>query len=421
LLPDPDQLGWLQSTIDNFCLGTLRFDKSKLYLPPNQGGLGLFEIKNYLIAQQSIWVKRAAASTRDNWRYDLWVLGAGNIYTLPVVNDLIRHPILSGIISSYRSILLELNNKPDNIYNSYLLNNPVLCTNNRYPYVADFHFWNSSSTCNLPAVSRMKIGNFFSNEGNLLSLEYLNSNFNLNLTATLYMRLVSLLQGVKANFKFSVTTGTDVGSFFRSFKKGSKKCRKLLELRTETKLASLTEALANVSFKQDIAIHIFSESLAFWNYSSLPNAFREFIFKFFHNRLGLNTRISHFVDTSRSCTICSIVGKGLGPFDDETFNHLFFTCPTTVKVHEDVEKTLLEMDPDPANLRWLGLEDTNTFLRLFCLSIQFFIWESKLNKKLPKTDYIVGETIYILDSAMNFNKKLRESFSLVNCPLSRLW
>jgi hypothetical protein len=168
-------------------------------------------------------------------------------------------------------------------------------------------------------------------------------------------------------------------------------------------------------------IDIFSSSLSFWGLSCLLNTLREFIFKFFHNRLGLNTRVSHFVETSRWCTICNVVGKSLGPFDDETFYHLFFVCPTTVKIHEDIEKVFLELDLDPTNLRWLGLKDDNVFLRIFFLTIQYFKWESKLAKRIPKTDYIIGESIYFLDNAIKLNKNLRQGFNLLNCPLSRLW
>ena len=33
---------------------------------------------------------------------------------------------------------------------------------------------------------------------------------------------------------------------------------------------------------------------AFWSITALPNKFREFLFKFFNNRLGLNARTVHF-------------------------------------------------------------------------------------------------------------------------------
>ncbi len=58
------------------------------------------------------------------------------------------------------------------------------------------------------------------------------------------------------------------------------------------------------------------------------NRQKSFLFKFYNNILGLNTRTSHFgVNVSRICFFCS--KKTPVEQNDESFIHLFFSCTTT--------------------------------------------------------------------------------------------
>ena len=69
--------------------------------------------------------------------------------------------------------------------------------------------------------------------------------------------------------------------------------------------------------------------------------------------------------------------------------------------------------------RWFGcsnLRTENKFVRLVHLSLQFFIWECKLKKKLPSCDDILGETIEQLDIACSINTELmfeKDNYTLI--------
>jgi hypothetical protein len=71
--------------------------------------------------------------------------------------------------------------------------------------------------------------------------------------------------------------------------------------------------------------------LGVWNTGGINNRARTFIFKFYNNLLGLNTRLSHFVaNQNRGCTFCE------GTFTtvpDESFIHIFLECTTTFDWH----------------------------------------------------------------------------------------
>jgi len=72
--------------------------------------------------------------------------------------------------------------------------------------------------------------------------------------------------------------------------------------------------------------------LSAWNLTGLPNRFRTFILRFYNNTLGINTRLSHFVNNrERFCTFCNI--KNEANLLDETFLHLFLECKYTREWH----------------------------------------------------------------------------------------
>ena len=71
--------------------------------------------------------------------------------------------------------------------------------------------------------------------------------------------------------------------------------------------------------------------LSSWNNTMLNNKIRTFLFKFYNNILGLNSRVAKFNnDTDPSCTFCT--ANILFPEEKESFSHLFYYCPTTNKL-----------------------------------------------------------------------------------------
>jgi hypothetical protein len=65
-MPSDRRLGIMQKLMDAFVVGNLNISKKRLYLKPNFGGLGLFDLNIFLTAQQSNWIVKAEKSVRDN-------------------------------------------------------------------------------------------------------------------------------------------------------------------------------------------------------------------------------------------------------------------------------------------------------------------------------------------------------------------
>ena len=79
IMPSTERLKKNQTVLDEFAVGSMNFAKNRIYLAKEEGGLGLFNVENFLIGQQAVWVLRASLSTRDNWRHKLRVLCNGNV------------------------------------------------------------------------------------------------------------------------------------------------------------------------------------------------------------------------------------------------------------------------------------------------------------------------------------------------------
>ena len=83
----------------------------------------------------------------------------------------------------------------------------------------------------------------------------------------------------------------------------------------------------------------------------------------------------------------------------------------------------LETDNEKKS-RWFGcgsFQHENKFIRLVHLSLQFFIWECKLKRVIPTSDFILGETIEMLDIGCSLSLDLESDKNNYDCNLSRVW
>ena len=147
-----------------------------------------------------------------------------------------------------------------------------------------------------------------------------------------------------------------MGMFFGSFKKGSKNCRNVL-LKKNIHMVDITRGENILKFFDLISLPIPDKQevenvSAFWSITALPNKFREFLFKFFNNRLGLNVRTVHFGGETHFCTFCLLENS---PLMDESFDHLFYSCHTVKLIHERIESTVLGIaESDNKKMVWIS-------------------------------------------------------------------
>jgi hypothetical protein len=83
--------------------------------PPQEGGLGLFELKSFIISLQSTWVKRALALRHDNWRNTICRVAAGTGIVSRSDSETFG-TVLKGIINNY----ILFRNRYGTAYNNFL-------------------------------------------------------------------------------------------------------------------------------------------------------------------------------------------------------------------------------------------------------------------------------------------------------------
>jgi hypothetical protein len=127
MMPSKPLLNNIQKALDNFAKGKLNISVSKITISVEAGGLGLFNVEEFLMSQQCCWVFRAKNSCRDNWRNDIFELGYGNPLALsPKIVNSNRHPVIYSIACSFERLRIKFDKRNENYLTSSIFYNPML-------------------------------------------------------------------------------------------------------------------------------------------------------------------------------------------------------------------------------------------------------------------------------------------------------
>ncbi len=414
ITPTKEQVKTIERLVFNFVKGPLNIAMNRMCLPVTLGGIGLFDIKDYVTALQATWVKRAAQSSRDCWRADLYTLGAGSPLTInPTEINKPTNPILHNIATSWQNFLTNFSALNGNYLKSRVFNNPLIkcgVTNNR---LIDREVLRQNQPINLTAFGKLKVCDFFDNDG-FKNLDTLNREYNIGFNHLTHFRLGLILTNFKNNFK-PTNTGVrllsiEVETFLNNFKKGSKPLRKAMELKkSATKKATDIRSVHTYFRLIDMEMEdepFIQTANKWWDFHALPNNVREFLFKFRNNYLPLNTRVSNFVENiDRSCTFCNLTN--IHPVQEETFLHLFFDCNHTQSLMScfiaDILYEFRNMSNDEKKVFFLKEEQPNEiFSNYFILMAKFLflflLWDSKTKKRLYSWLTMKNDLFYMLCS-----------------------
>jgi hypothetical protein len=99
----PNILLDIETTIVNFVKGRMNISKKRLFRSIEDGGLGLFDLSNFLGAQQCTWVKRSS-NLSEQWKVMLYIFNLGRLYNAKASNickD--EYPILENICMNFEN------------------------------------------------------------------------------------------------------------------------------------------------------------------------------------------------------------------------------------------------------------------------------------------------------------------------------
>jgi hypothetical protein len=421
LNPAPNVLISIQESLDTFALGGLQVSKERRYLPCEDGGLGLFDLKTFLHAQKCSWVKRAEHKTIDNWRFDLkskspnWDLSL--IRRTEISQN--ENPILYNIVDSFCTMNEALTKKDENYKKSQIFLNPSFVRSKDDNNMLDIPFFTRQIfEGNYLRIRQLTFEDCFT-DGKFKSLNQFGI-IGLNLSNLVWLRLRNAITYAKKEMEKQTIAKKESKStrtFMYSFKKGSKKFRTVLtfnpnrnldrpNLRTVNTFCVLTDTQVPDS-------EFLGKVLGLWNRSFLPNETREFLFKERNNCLALNNRTAHFLaNVNEKCSFCRIINPETN--QKENFRHLFFDCPVTrTALNGFLHLSRLRIrgnDPNLKNIFWYGTTNENECLDLLLIFelFRYGLWKCKLRKLIPRSTEITKTVSSLLENILNIRPKIRE-------------
>jgi hypothetical protein len=118
------------------------------------------------------------------------------------------------------------------------------------------------------------------------------------------------------------------------------------------------------------------------------------------------------------------------PLPDESFLHIFFECDKTKKaIKSFINKHVAEWadctDQDIREFLFIGknlltLKRDNFFISTLAINIMFYIWECKLQKKIPSGEGLANFVFYNVESIRRASTTLRTAMS-INLAICRGW
>jgi hypothetical protein len=115
---------------------------------------------------------------------------------------------------------------------------------------------------------------------------------------------------------------------------------------------------------------------------------------------------------------------------EETFEHLFFSCPHTNKVlntffAEFLHDLNLNLDTEKKSFLFTGINpitnsNENCFLSSIAKLICYYIWDCKLKKTVPSVQSLTNDVFYNLENMRKANSAITNAITL-NLLLCRNW
>jgi hypothetical protein len=421
MTPNQDIIASLEKKEENFVVKGFSLSADKIYSPVKVGGLGMFKLSDFIVSLQCSWIKRCAQSCNDNWKHTLVNLSGGDVTLLP--NDNITKNAVGCTLTNLVDSYSRFKSKFTVLGNNYLTV-PIYCNSafgydrgNRIKLDAEFFgiafpvqyrdrvlklTW-SSLTVNGVVRTKLELDNILGE----------------SLTREQYCNLKIAYRSAVNRYQKLDGKSATITEFLARFKKGSRNFRnvigygrsilKVSDSRQCKTFVKLIDCLVPV---ETCAVALYTS----WSSHFLNMSIRVFLFKFYNNILGINTRVANFnPNINGSCTFCSL--NGPFPAPAETFSHVFFDCihvqSILVRLHA---KYLCNFNFNRNSFFITDINDKegeNWPVMLFFDIVRYNIWQNKLEKKPPIFQKLCAEIQYTFETIYGTSAKVYDMFN--NC------
>jgi hypothetical protein len=327
----------LETIIENYVKGNLNISKERMSLSREDGGLGLFSLRQFLMGQNCAWAKRAQ-NLDDNWKLRLYCKSLGSTLNLrSSYFNKEKEPILYNIAEGMETLVFAFGKTRENIRDTYVVLNQNIYYGGEEPITfGPVFFGENFFKENCYKLGKILVSDILKQDGGFFTHEQFTVSSGIRITEekfTVMRRACAEALDRHKKETQNEKKSTDLRTFVNRFKKGSKNFRRILTgtLREEIPRNILTFAASTQTF---IGLEMGRNINKLWGLNFLDNATRSFLFKLHNNTLGLNSRVAHFIaDHSPICTFCRV--RLRDDAENEDTLHLFYTCPITEQFRDD--------------------------------------------------------------------------------------
>jgi hypothetical protein len=316
----------LQTIIENFVVRGVNISKEKIYGSIQNGGLNLFKLEDFASALHCAWIKRVLSLQHDNWRNVLFSIAANGIFYVQE-NDIDNlGPVLKGSSSfiHFRNVLGTVGN---NFLRVPMLNNPYFFLKQNRQCA---NFEGIRRTGGQKQLEVLLWSDFINDNYTFRSREELTVATGLVFDPEKYEQLKKGYKNAMKNFFTPTDKIITIEAFFQGLQKGSRKIRLVFEF---SKVSGLNGSrncplknFSNIGSENYPSRDVVNSVNSRWNKSYYGSEMRTFLFKFYHNTLGLNYRVHNInPDREETCTFCVKAKNFLA--ERESFQHFFWFCP----------------------------------------------------------------------------------------------
>jgi len=407
----------ISSVIEKFVKGNLKIGLQKFYDPIKNGGLGLFNVSDYLASQCCAWVRRSS-NMDDLWKRELLFTSYSTVFNLRSANiDSAKNPILKYIAKSYEKFLFNFTSFNENYLEAFIYDNPSLPLDaNHNNYVKRNFFDREEFALYKEQIHLLTIRNLVNPDLTIKTKENFEQQTGVFLPMQKFEKLCRLANNAVAKHRKldkNEQKTDSVKNFCMRIRKGSKRYRKIITGKIpaviSTNMTRYSEILDQV-INLESSVRLNGQ----WGQSFLDNSTRTFIFKLHNNLLGINTRVAHFVrNHSRTCTFCTALRD---PDDNpESILHLFFECEPVENMLVNFFEWLRIRDFDqqisPRNYFQgfnMNCENKNRVMDLITVIVKKYIWDCKQRFTVPNLDSLKLIFVSEYSHLMRDSQKVRK-------------
>jgi hypothetical protein len=332
------------------------------------GGYGIMDVNTLNVCMKASWVERwkrelperdymAAIVWNQQDGYETWKIDCRNIRGkgLRIMEDIII------AWNKFRKNFYEWGN---NINMAELFGNSALFDDGET--MEEKVFTGERQNVMRDALRGKMIRDVCNVEGSILDKIVVEQRLGVILSWVEYFRLRTETNGITQRFPRKIEglcSEQNLEEFTTGKKRGCKRYRRIMEgrysrlyvLNTPIVIPSAITLWGN--YVENMGRDLVEANFKLWSCATLDSVYKDFLFKYVHGKLYLNSQLAHFADVTRACTFCKIQEEKTMRFENvvqnspeytrriedlnrETVSHLLWDCRW---VNSIIQRTLRDL------------------------------------------------------------------------------